>query len=218
VVASLAARAYATGKDPRDSIVREALFRAAREAHGRSQGGGSGADVAAAVHGGVLNYVGRSDDASVRAVDLPSRLFWRAFWSGTSARTSNLLARVEKLRTGLASALDELSRLAVRAADAVDADDAALFVGIAREYGAALAVLGHAADAPIVPPSFARLALVADGEGGAFLPSGAGGGDVGLWLSCAPPSAAFVRSAMALSMHPLDLDVDRGGVRAQPAA
>ena len=218
IVASLAARALALGEDPRDSVVRATLFRAAREAHARSQAGGSGADVAAAVHGGVLSYVGGSEDASVRGVDLPTLLVWRVFWSGTSARTSDLLARVEALRTQTASALDELGRLATRAADAVDAGDAALFVGTAREYGAALAVLGRAADAPIVPPAFAELALVADSEGGAFLPSGAGGGDVGVWLSSAQPSTAFIARAKALSMRPLALDVDRGGVRPQSAA
>jgi phosphomevalonate kinase len=217
IVASLAARAVAAGDDPRDSIVRATLFRTAREAHARSQAGGSGADVAAAVHGGVLNYVGGGDDASVRGVDLPRRLVWRVFWSGTSARTSDLLARVQTLRTRTASALDDLGRLARRAADAVDAGDATLFVGIARDYGAALAALGRAADAPIVPPAFAELALLADGEGGAFLPSGAGGGDVGVWLSSAQPSAAFTERATLLSMHPLALDVDRGGVRPQSA-
>ena len=56
LVASLGARALARGDDPRHAAVRSEIFRAARDAHQRQQGGGSGVDVAASVHGGVLRY------------------------------------------------------------------------------------------------------------------------------------------------------------------
>jgi phosphomevalonate kinase len=213
IVASLAARAASRGDDLADAGVRSELFRAARQAHARSQGGGSGADVAAAVHGGALCYVARADHAVVRAVQLPRDLVWAAFWSGRSARTSDLIARVDALRARAADTLRPLRALARRAADAVDAGDARAFVGVACDYARALEALGRDAAAPIVPPDFAELASLAEGEGGAFLPSGAGGGDVGVWLACAPPSAGFVARAGQLSMRPLVLGVDRAGVR-----
>jgi phosphomevalonate kinase len=216
VVASLAARALQFGDDPRDDDVRARLFLAAREAHARSQSGGSGADVAAAVHGGALRYATLPQEASVRGIDLPSGLVWRAYWSGASARTSDLIARVDALRArsrGVMGALREHARIA---ANAIDRGDAVAFVAVAREYGRALDALGRAADAPIVPPAFAELAALAEAEGGAFLPSGAGGGDVAVWLSSTPPSAAFAARAGALSMRPLSLGIDRGGVRPHP--
>ncbi|HEY1695510.1 MAG TPA: hypothetical protein VGG39_25245 [Polyangiaceae bacterium] len=231
MVASQGARAVARGEDLADPLVRTNLFRAVRDAHAHSQKGGSGVDVAAAVHGGALRYsIGGSDAASsppgssdtthaqVRSVELPPGLVLRAFWSGTSARTSDLRARVDALLARNGLALARLRLLAAVASSAVDAGDARAFVLAARDTGAALEALGHAADAPIVLPAFADLAARAAAEDGAFLPSGAGGGDVAVWLALAPPSEAFVDVAGALGMRPLALAVDRGGVRVQSQA
>jgi phosphomevalonate kinase len=109
--------------------------------------------------------------------------------------------------------LQPLCTVAVRAADDFARGDSEAFVVSACEYGKALDALGRAADAPIVPPAFAELASLARDEGAAFFPSGAGGGDVAIWLAARPPSAAFVTRALDLSMHPLPLRIDRGGVR-----
>jgi phosphomevalonate kinase len=154
-------------------------------------------------------------DASVRSVRLPDGVFVAVFWSGASARTSDLVARVNALRARDARAYRELHPVAARAAASVDAGDARGFVCAAQDYGRALDALGRAADAPIVPPSFAELAAVADGEHGAFLPSGAGGGDVAVWISTARPSASFTARAQALAMRLLDLALDSDGVRLQ---
>ncbi len=87
----------------------------------------------------------------------------------------------------------------------------------ARAFGGALAALGRAADVPIVLPAFAQLALAAEQEEAAFLPSGAGGGDVGVWISTALPSTEFAERAKGLSMRPLPLSMDAAGVRPHPA-
>jgi phosphomevalonate kinase len=216
LVASEGARALARGDDLADPLVRAGLFRTVREAHARAQRGGSGVDVAAAVHGGVLRYVTEGREATLRAVTLPAGLVLRAFWSGTSARTSELLARVDALLGRDPSTLAPLCRLAASAAAAIDAGEARAFVHAARAYGDALDALGHAADAPIVPPAFAELAALAASDDAAFLPSGAGGGDVAVWLHvAASPSVRFVERAAALGMRPLPLTVDRGGVRCE---
>ncbi len=216
LVASFGARALARGDDPRHAGVRAQIFRAARAAHAREQGGGSGVDIAASVHGGALRYVigpVPNAEATIRAVDLPRGLVLAAFWSGTSARTSDLLARVDALRArgGSAGIFSALRTVAVEAAEAIA--DARTFVHAASAFGRALAALGHAADAPIVLPAFAELAVRAEDESAAFLPSGAGGGDVVVWLGTARPSAAFNAHAEALSLRPLALAVDHGGVR-----
>jgi phosphomevalonate kinase len=219
MVAMAGASAHARGEDLADPAVRAALFREVREAHARSQGGGSGVDVAAAVYGGALRYAVQPPDGagpqvpSIRPVAVPSRIELRAFWSGASARTSELRARVDALRSRTGFALAPLRRLAAVAAAAVDGGDARAFVLAARDYGDALATLGHAADAPIVPPSFAKLARQAERADGAFLPSGAGGGDVAVWLGLASPPADFVERAAALGMRAIPLSIDVGGVR-----
>ncbi|MGD0528777.1 MAG: hypothetical protein ABSE49_26810, partial [Polyangiaceae bacterium] len=209
------ARALARGEDLADTRVRAAIFRGVREAHAHEQRGGSGVDVAAAVHGGALRYVTDGKEASLRAVELPPALVLRAFWSGNSARTSELRARVDALRTRSPLALARLRLLAVVAASAVESGDAGAFVHAASDIGRALLALGQAADAPIVLPAFAELAAHAEPLGAAFLPSGAGGGDVAVWLGTAAPPPAFVERAAALGMRPVPLQVDRGGVRPQ---
>jgi phosphomevalonate kinase len=222
MVASFGARALARGEDPRHAAVRAEIFRAVRAAHQREQGGGSGVDVAASVHGGALRYAvardpsgksKRPSEAVMRAVELPPGLVLTPYWSGTSARTSDLLSRVDGLRArgGSASVFTQLRGAAEEAADAVA--DARAFVRAAGAFGRALATLGAAADAPIVPAAFAELALLAEREHAAFLPSGAGGGDVAVWLGAAPPSLAFGQRAEALGLTPLALAVDHGGVR-----
>ncbi|MGH7435839.1 MAG: hypothetical protein ACRENE_09205, partial [Polyangiaceae bacterium] len=100
-----------------------------------------------------------------------------------------------------------------QAAASIQQGDARAFVERAGAFGRALGVLGQAADAPIVPPAFAELAQLAEEEQAAFLPSGAGGGDVAVWLGTAPPSEEFERRAKALSIRHLALSIDRGGVR-----
>jgi phosphomevalonate kinase len=239
IVASFGARALARGDDPRHAAVRSEIFRASRDAHQRQQGGGSGVDVAASVHGGVLRYTilralagpasrasksavassaqgpgsTRRFETAIHAVDLPPGLVLAAFWSGTSARTSELLARVDALRArgGAVAVFTALRDVAEEAADAVG--DANRFVQRAAAFGRALAALGDAADAPIVPPAFAELAALAEREGAAFFPSGAGGGDVAVWLGVEPPSAMFTARATALALAPLPVAIDHGGVR-----
>jgi phosphomevalonate kinase len=216
LVASLGVRALARGEDLRASGVRARIFRVARESHARAQGGGSGVDVAASVHGGVLRYtVDGSGGAAVRALELPRDLSMVAYDSGTSVRTCDMRARFDWLRARPADRrlLAGLFEAAQEACAAVEAGDTRSFVTWAREFGSALGVLGRLADAPIVPPRFAELASLAERERAAFFPSGAGGGDVAVWLGTAPPSAAFASRAEALSMRLLALGIDRGGLR-----
>ena len=192
----------------------------ARAAHDRAQRGGSGVDVAASVYGGVLRYqIHSGGGAEARPVSLPPGVVWSAFWSGTSARTSDLRGRVDALRSkderGWMAAFQLLLDASERAANACergDSGDAERFVSAASAFGAALAGLGQAADAPIVPPAFAELAAVALAEGAAFFPSGAGGGDVGVFLGRSAPSERFISRATDLAMHRLGVSADRAGV------
>jgi phosphomevalonate kinase len=216
LVAALGASALERGCDPREPSVREGIFRSARIAHARAQGGGSGVDVAASTYGGVLQYRMRGDeDSIVRCLDWPESLVLVVYDSGESARTSDLLSRVLSHRALGERAADyaRLRALAERAAMAFQDRDVAAFIEGAREFGRGLEDLGRGADVPIVLPRFAELARTAADEAAAFIPSGAGGGDVAVWLSSAEPSPEFSKRASTLSMVRLPLSIDRGGVR-----
>lgn len=214
LVASLGLRAAERGEDLAAPAVRARLFAAARAAHAAAQGGGSGVDVAAAVHGGVLLYTIRDSGPEIAEAALPAAVCVQVFAARASARTSELRARVDGLRARDAVAFDRAMSPLVAAAEAgaaaVRSGDAPALVAAGRATGEALAELGRAADAPIVPPSFAALARAAADEGAAFFGSGAGGGDVAVFLGVRPPSAPLLARAADLELDALDIPLDSG--------
>ena len=219
VVASLAAKALARGEDVSHPRVRARLFLAARRAHARVQNGGSGVDVAASVYGGVLRYVVAGFWPTIRRVPWPANVALAAYFGGASARTNELRARVATLRSERSGEFAPLAKAmadtAQTAADALEADSGRSFVSAARVYGSLLMELGRMARAPIVPAPFAELASFAEREDAGFFPSGAGGGDVAVWLGTVGPSAAFAERARALGLTRLPLSIDRVGVRGE---
>jgi phosphomevalonate kinase len=217
LVASLAARALVRGEDVRDDAVRARLFATARAAHARAQGGGSGVDVAASVYGGLLRYSIAAHGPAIRAVPMPADLVIRVYFGGSSARTSDMRRRVAAAAADRSSDVTPIARAmaetASGAADAIEVGDTDGFVRLARAFGGLLASLGDVAAAPIVLPALANLAVDAARENAAFLPSGAGGGDVTVWLGRSPPPPSFTARAGALGLRPLDLSVDLSGVQ-----
>lgn len=219
LVASLAAREADAGADLAEPAVRARLFAAARAAHAKAQAGGSGVDVAASVYGGAVHYVVGQTPTRVA---IPSGLRVHVFACGVSARTSELRAEVDRLaRTGPAAhraCLDDLAAVANDAARAVDVADAAAFVLALRRTARALARLGDAAGVGIVPAGFDALEALASREDASMSVSGAGGGDVAVYVGPTVPSPAFLERADALGLSSLDLSLDTKGVRIAPAA
>lgn len=213
LVASIAAREAARGADLADDTFRRALFDRARAAHSQAQGGGSGVDVAASIFGGVLEYV----PGVAKRRSLPTETIIRVFACGTSARTAELRGHVDQLAAASPSAhracFADLEKIAHDAADAVKAASHEGLVGAVRRAARALARLGAAANAPIVPAGFDVLEGIAAAEGAAFCVSGAGGGDVATYLGSQAPSAAFVERALDLGLFAIDVDIDEKGVR-----
>jgi len=167
--------------------VRARAFALAERAHRAAQGGrGSGADVAAAVFGGVIRYHRGTDGygrIEVRPLGpVPAELV--VFSTGTPSPTVDHIRAVERL--GARDPAEHQARLeAIRVAAelfcaAHQAGRTADLVAAAASAGEALAALGRSADIPIVTPALAAAAAVARDLGGAAKPSGAGGGDVGV--------------------------------------
>ncbi len=217
LVASLGVAYARTRKDLRAPEVRHALFAAARAAHARIQGGGSGVDVAASVYGGALEYALDADgSARTGRIDLPPGVVLDVFWCGVPATTTDMRERVEGLRRRDArvhrariDAVGAASRAAVAASRAADLRG---FVVAARQGAEALAALGRDADAPIFPDGTASLVRLAEADDGAFLPSGAGGGDVFVHVGQKDASARFVAAASAVGMRRTALHPETEGV------
>jgi phosphomevalonate kinase len=220
LVATLGLCAALRGERLDDASARDALFRAALAAHRAAQGGGSGVDVAASVYGGVLEYTleGSSASPEVTPTALPPGVTLAAYAAGASARTSDLRRLVDGLcqrspeRAG--QLFDALGRASFEARDACRARAADAFLASARAFASALAALGAAAEAPIVSAADRALAALAAGAGGAFFPSGAGGGDVAVLLASRPEAAdAFDAQALGHGYTRLSLSLDARGLR-----
>ncbi|WP_434048621.1 MULTISPECIES: hypothetical protein [Sorangium] len=218
-MATAAAAAAAAGQ-PMPAWDARALFLDALAAHRRAQGGGSGVDVAASVHGGVLCCrLGPGGELAVAPHALPGRLAIEVFASDAAARTSDMLERVRALAARDPAAHRALLGAAAEgAAAAVLAEDARAFVAALDRQVDALGELGDRAGAPIVTAALRRLRPAAAAEGAALAPSGAGGGDVSIFVGPAPPSAAFLQASRAAGLDRVPMSLGAPGVHVLDAA
>ncbi len=183
------------------------------EVHRQLQGGkGSGLDVAAAWHGGVIRY----EQLKGSAWAWPERLYWSVIWTGVSATTVSALGNFQTWRRQAAQdansneprVLDDLKSLCLILFDAPSVENMG-------DYVACLRAFDTAARLNIFTPEHQRLAKIATTHGLVYKPCGAGGGDIGLVCGEDPQAvAAFTDAARAEQFVPLDLEIASHGVRA----
>lgn len=183
IVALIAALCAEAGRP----LARHTVFELAQIAHRRLQAGsGSGIDIAAAVHGGVVGLVPGEE---VAVLGWPTGLHWFAAWSGYGAATMPLLRRFNAYRRRQARSaagagpLDQLCEVARAAYAAWQQADAATILRTLEIYGEALNILDATARIGIATRAHRRMAAMAAELGCVYKTSGAGGGDFGLVLS-----------------------------------
>jgi phosphomevalonate kinase len=193
------------------------IIRLALDAHARAQAGkgaaGSGADVVAVAHGGVIGF--RS--GAVRRLTIPAGLRIHFAWTGAPADTATLVAAVNAARREAATAVDAALRAITDAADALadafDATDASAAIAAFTAGARAMDALAAATGVALVPPSVAELAARLAPIGAACKTTGAGGGDV---LAIAAPASITVSALdtaiVETGLWPLHLSVDPTGV------
>jgi mevalonate kinase len=195
-------------------------FRLAHRAHRAAQGGrGSGADVAAAIYGGVVSYAQRDGGVDVQPLDLPPGIEVVVFSTGTPSSTVDHLRALET-----AAERDRAARIAALGAIAADFvvgcanEDARAVVGAAARANAQLAALGGLIGLPIVTPALAEAARLAESLGGAAKPSGAGGGDVGVaFLTDRGAAQTFRERAPHIGVEILSIRTGASGLRREPS-
>ena len=218
LVASIGVSYARAGRDLGRHDVRDAIFADARRAHAQVQGGGSGVDVAASVYGGALAYTSR----------LPARPGRRACSLAglLSSTSSGRGAGDDERMRARVDALTAARRKGVRGADrAIGGASAAAIAGaggrrfrIPRrrrpEPGARRA--GPRRRRADRPGLHRRARCRSPGpDGAAFLPSGAGGGDVFVRLAGARPRPVPCRGSRGgMRLRPMSLDPE--GVRLVP--
>lgn len=215
LVATLAA--VRGGEFVDDDALRQAIEAPALRAHREAQGGGSGIDVAASTRGGT--WIARRTAPEVlelEAAELPPALSVEVWASGVSASTPELLCAVARFRGEHPRAhgelMGELGAAATRAAEALRGAAAEALIGELCHQRELLGRLGDASHVPIITPEVHELAEWAEPRGAAVLPSGAGGGDIVLWVGLAPSPPAFRDRAAALGHHHIPLALHARGV------
>jgi phosphomevalonate kinase len=219
LVASLAAMDVAPEGDVAlaDAALASRVFLRALEAHRKAQGGGSGIDVAASCHGGVLRCERRRSDGALELVPhrLPPGLVIEVWASPREGSTPELLSKVRALRERDPRLHGRvLSALGAASEAALAADDAAAFTTACARVMEGLDELGHESGAPIVTPDVRAFAEAARAAGGVVVPSGAGGGDVVLYVAGGPSCVSVREAALRAGLLPLDVRLGPRGVHA----
>ncbi len=219
-VAAVAWHLAREGHDLRDLAVRARVADLARRGHRAAQGGGSGVDVIASARGAVVSVRfanGLDGAAEVRSCGALEGQHWTVLWSGTSARTSEMITRAESLRArdaeAFAARMADIGAAARAVRVALDDRDPRAMTDAVRAHGEAMGAFGDAIGAPVVTDALGALARALAPLGAAVKPSGAGGGDVSLLVAHDP---AALREAVILAERHgfgrVALDVDADGV------
>src|SRR5690606_5178492 len=124
-------------------------------AHRRSQGGrGSGADVLAALYGGILQV---REGTSARPIKLPPSVHIDVVAMGEPASTTQLIGCVQALRerdpTTFSEVMTAMQATAEQGVAATERNDAMGFVDVCQRYGLLMQRLGEVCEAPIVTPA-----------------------------------------------------------------
>ncbi|HET9754044.1 MAG TPA: hypothetical protein VFP52_13820 [Myxococcales bacterium] len=214
----LAVRAVcaAAGREPGDG----AIVPLALAAHWAEQGGsGSGADVAAAALGGVLEVRSRipwssaeevmalpaqqiaaSRPLEIRRVRTPPDLRLMLAWTGEPADTRALVREVRAFARALpqqwAARASAIEGAAEALRDALESADADAVLDAVRGAAVAMAALGEEARAGIVTANLALACALAASVGAAGKPSGAGGGDCAVIFAFGDEAAGRVEAAL----------------------
>ena len=203
---------------------RELAYALAGNAHRAAQGGlGSGADVAAAVYGGVVCYARRGDAIDVQPVVLPDTVEVVVFSTRTPSSTVDHVRAFNAWIGSDPEARQQLvAALGARATDFITAcgnDDGRAVVEAAARSNAQLADLGRLIGHPIVTPPLEAAAKIAEELGGAAKPSGAGGGDVGVaFLTDRGAGETFRQRAPHIGLEILSIRTGASGLRREPSA
>ena len=195
-----------------------AVLRRFIEQHTAYQGGaGSGLDVAASLHGGVIRFqLDEESGPRVESVKLPDGVDFVSVFVRSSASTRKYLAqfRARSAESPASAAfwMDSLDRLSESGIERAAAGDADGFLDAIRDYAGGLQALGEWMGADIFTPEHLQLTKLAERFDLAYKVSGAGGGDLGLAFSTDPVALARFRKAAGERYDTIDLAIDPRGL------
>ncbi len=221
---------YFLPKKPAPLIV----FKLAALAHVKTQGNGSGADVAASAYGGLILYKSFQAEwlldkyhsapnllsvievfweylsiAQLKEVD---ELYLAVGWTGSPASTKSLVSEIKKLKElnpdKYWAFIKESESAVAGFVQGIETGNKDLIYTNLNKNRRALAELGRQANVNIETPALNRLSKLARENEGAGKLSGAGGGDCGIAFFTQPLKVPKVKQAWKNEgIQPLNLDI-----------
>ena len=219
----------------------ELVFKLASIANINVQQSGSGADIAASTYGGWLAYssfqaewlleeLAKKTQSLTRLVkrnwqylkieqlDFPENLHLCVGWTGSPASTTELVSQVRKIKHEKHA---DYAAFMVQSGTAVQGiihgmkeQDAALILEGIQMNRQALKKLGEVAGVNIETADLTTLCNIAEENGGAAKPSGAGGGDCGIAIVSTAEQKEKVEAAwIAAGIQPLSIQPQKVGAK-----
>ena len=145
---------------------------------------GSGIDVAASFHGGIIEYQRLNGRPCARRVTLPAEVQLVFVWSGQSVSTPGLLqvlcAWRQRHSQDYQAIIDELGNTVTESVTAAANGNSIDFVGHSGRFAQVLAELGERSGLELFGAAHLELLAMAKKSGLVYKPCGAGGGDLGV--------------------------------------
>ena len=181
------------------------------------RGAGSGLDIAASLHGGVIRFqLDEESGPRVESVKLPDGVNFVSVFVRSSASTRKHLAQFRARSTESPAAasfwMDSLDRLSESGIERAAAGDANGFLDAIRDYAGGLLALGEWMGAEIFTPEHLHLMKLAERFGVAYKVSGAGGGDMGLAFSADPEALTRFGKVADERYDTIELAIDPQGL------
>ena len=241
VVAAVAGLLKFYGRDITTQQSKETIYKLATIAHFFAQGkAGSAFDVAASTFGGATAYT-RFDPVwltkkmeakediravceqewpgfSAESLSIPEGFHLWVAWTGDSASTSTMIKQMNAFKEGQRQEYDRLYRsigsLVQQAVGEWKRGNKKDVISLLNKNQQLLAELSQKSGVPILTPQLQQLAEIAQQAGAAGKLSGAGGGDCGIAISFSETwKEDIIASWKAAGLWPLDVTIDRDGVR-----
>lgn len=174
-------------------------------------GRGSGADIAAAYTGGLIEYQ-MADQAMVYPMKWRDDLEFAVLWSGHSVSTAQKLSQFSVADAGNSTRQDLAAASAAIVSAWADAD-AAKVMSLFRSYTEKLVLFSDDHKLGIFDQGHAELLDAASDCGVIYKPCGAGGGDVGMVLALSKDAMdQFIKEAALRNFVDLGLSIDDDGL------
>jgi phosphomevalonate kinase len=183
------------------------------EFHRQFQNGrGSGADIAAAYTGGLIEYQ-MASPAMVYPMKWRDDLEFAFLWSGHSVSTAQKLSQFAAANAGSSTQRQDLAVASAAIVSAWADADAAEVISLFRSYTEILVRFSDDHDLGIFDHGHAALLDMASDCGVVYKPCGAGGGDVGMVLALSKDAMdRFTSEAASNDFVDLALSIDDDGL------